>query len=29
MDIMNVVGKCVVAGNIRRSAQIAFGEEKD
>lgn len=29
VDIMNVIGKCVVAGNIRRSAQIAFGEEND
>jgi ribonucleoside-triphosphate reductase (thioredoxin) len=26
---MNMIGKCVVAGNIRRSAEIAFGEPKD
>ena len=25
VDIMNMVGRCVVAGNIRRSAEIAFG----
>lgn len=25
VDIMNVVGVCVVSGNIRRSAEIAFG----
>jgi len=24
-DIMNMIGACVVAGNIRRSAEIAFG----
>ena len=24
-DLMNMVGKCVVAGNVRRSAEIAFG----
>lgn len=24
-DIMNIIGKCVVAGNVRRTAQIAFG----
>lgn len=26
VDIMNVIGKCVVSGNVRRSAQIAFGD---
>lgn len=26
VDIMNVEGKCVVAGNVRRTAEIAFGE---
>ena len=25
VDIMNLVGKCVVAGNVRRSAEIVFG----
>jgi ribonucleoside-triphosphate reductase (thioredoxin) len=25
VDVMNHVGVCVVAGNIRRSAQIALG----
>jgi len=26
VDIMNLVGKCVVSGNIRRTALISFGE---
>lgn len=26
VDIMNLIGKCVVSGNIRRTAEIAFGE---
>ncbi|KAL9644578.1 hypothetical protein ABK040_015317 [Willaertia magna] len=26
VDLMNYIGKCVVSGNIRRSAEIAFGE---
>lgn len=26
VDIMNLIGKAVVAGNIRRTAEIAFGE---
>ena len=26
VDIMNLIGKCVVAGNIRRTAEIAFGD---
>ena len=29
VDIFNLIGKCVVAGNIRRSAEIAFGEVDD
>ncbi len=28
-DLMNMVGKCVVAGNVRRSAEIAFGSPDD
>lgn len=28
-DLMNLVGKCVVAGNVRRSAEIAFGFPED
>ena len=26
---MNFIGKCVVSGNIRRTAEIAFGEHDD
>jgi len=26
VDIMNLIGKCVVSGNVRRSAEIVFGE---
>ncbi|ORX63742.1 PFL-like glycyl radical enzyme [Basidiobolus meristosporus CBS 931.73] len=29
VDIMNLIGKCVVAGNIRRTAEIAFGDPND
>lgn len=29
VDIMNMIGKCVVAGNVRRSAEIALGEADD
>ena len=29
VDTMNIIGRCVVAGGIRRSAQIAFGEPDD
>jgi len=29
VDVMNLIGKCVIAGNIRRSAEIAFGEFDD
>ena len=28
-DLMNYVGRCVVAGNVRRTAEIAFGEPDD
>lgn len=27
VDVMNVIGKCVVAGNVRRSAEIALGPD--
>jgi len=26
VDVMNLIGKCVVAGNVRRTAEIAFGD---
>jgi ribonucleoside-triphosphate reductase (thioredoxin) len=29
VDIMNLIGKCVVAGNVRRTAEIVFGEPTD
>jgi ribonucleoside-triphosphate reductase (thioredoxin) len=29
VDIMNVIGKCVVSGNLRRSALISFGDSSD
>lgn len=29
VDVMNLIGKCVVAGNVRRTAEIAFGEFDD
>jgi ribonucleoside-triphosphate reductase (thioredoxin) len=29
VDIMNLIGKCVVAGNVRRTAEIVFGEPQD
>jgi adenosylcobalamin-dependent ribonucleoside-triphosphate reductase len=29
VDIQNKIGKCVVAGNVRRSAEIALGESDD
>lgn len=29
VDIMNIIGKCVVSGNIRRVAEIAIGEADD
>lgn len=28
-DVMNLIGKCVVAGNVRRSAEIALGDVND
>lgn len=28
-DIMNLIGQCVVAGNVRRTAQIALGRPED
>jgi adenosylcobalamin-dependent ribonucleoside-triphosphate reductase len=29
VNIMNLIGKCVVAGNVRRTAEIVFGEPDD
>ena len=29
VDIMNLIGKCVVAGNVRRTAEIVFGDPYD
>jgi len=29
VDICNLIGRCVVAGNVRRSAEIAFGDPDD
>ena len=29
VDMMNLIGKCVVAGNVRRSAEIALGDMDD
>lgn len=29
VDIMNIIGKIVVAGNVRRTAEIAFAEPED
>lgn len=29
VDIMNMIGRCVVSGNVRRSAEIAFGSPSD
>ena len=29
LDTMNLIGKCVVAGNVRRSAEIALGDAAD
>lgn len=29
LDIMNLIGKCVVSGNVRRSAEIALGNYED
>lgn len=29
VDVMNMIGKCVVAGNVRRSSEIALGDPND
>jgi len=29
VDTMNIIGRCVIAGGIRRSAQVAFGAAQD
>ena len=29
VDVMNLIGKCVVAGNVRRTAEIVFGNPND
>lgn len=29
VDLCNLIGKCVVAGNVRRSAEISFGSPSD
>lgn len=29
VDVMNAIGKCVVSGNVRRSAEIALGDPED
>ena len=29
VDLFNLIGKCVVSGNVRRSAEIAFGDPDD
>lgn len=29
VDIMNMIGKCIVSGNVRRTAEIAFGDPDD
>jgi ribonucleoside-triphosphate reductase len=29
VDLMNLIGKCVVAGNVRRTAEIVFGQPDD
>ncbi|KAJ2836445.1 hypothetical protein J3B01_002839 [Coemansia erecta] len=29
VDLMNLIGKCVVSGNVRRTAEIAFGDPHD
>ncbi|KAJ1943176.1 hypothetical protein EC988_006303, partial [Linderina pennispora] len=29
VDLMNLIGKCVVSGNVRRTAEIAFGDPAD
>jgi hypothetical protein len=29
VDLMNLIGRCVVSGNVRRTAEIAFGDPHD
>ncbi|ORX89267.1 putative adenosylcobalamin-dependent ribonucleoside-triphosphate reductase [Basidiobolus meristosporus CBS 931.73] len=29
VDLMNLIGKCIVSGNVRRTAEIAFGDPMD
>ena len=29
VDIMNIIGKCVVSGNVRRTAELALGDMSD
>eukprot|EP00818_Percolomonas_sp_WS_P004886 CAMPEP_0117441486 /NCGR_PEP_ID=MMETSP0759-20121206/3660_1 /TAXON_ID=63605 /ORGANISM="Percolomonas cosmopolitus, Strain WS" /LENGTH=728 /DNA_ID=CAMNT_0005233343 /DNA_START=772 /DNA_END=2955 /DNA_ORIENTATION=- len=29
VDVMNLIGKCIVSGNVRQTAEIAFGEYND
>ena len=29
VDLMNYIGKCVVSGNVRQTAEIAFGSPSD
>lgn len=29
VDIMNIIGKCIVSGNVRRSAEIALGQPNE
>lgn len=29
VDLANLIGRCVVSGNVRRSAEIAFGDPED
>ncbi|RUS15087.1 hypothetical protein BC937DRAFT_92916 [Endogone sp. FLAS-F59071] len=29
VDLMNLIGKCVISGNVRRTAEIAFGDPTD
>jgi len=29
VDIMNMIGKCIISGNIRRTAEIVFGDYKN
>ena len=29
VDVMNLIGKCVVSGNVRRTAEIVFGDPHD